>query len=285
MKLSKNSQLFIQEKFLTMLIKKIEKDSYVRDYARKNDIELLGFDYNMFSYMVKGKKKPENLCGEQQKIVASSTNLVVSDNQQLAESKVSNLKISPPISKSIRLIKNVKVPKVVILESKKTYLEEAISSWLNPKYIVLNDHMPEFLIDWLAFLKRDKKLPLYSIQQKLGKIFAYIGIDSEETCILSYMYDCFPFMQYHGLSCLHELYFNCHLVKVNKDLKIVLSCFGPECPSSIKVLEDCSEVLLYKFYKMRNLEFIKFQSKQSDDQLQQKIQRISLDLNTQIQKK
>lgn len=287
MKLSKNNQSSIQKKFLTKLIEKAEKDSYVRDYVRKNDIESLGFDYNMFSYMVKSKKKSKSLCGEQE-LVSPSTDLVASDNKQLVESRIFNLKISTPISKSIRLIKNVKRPEVIILEPKNRcleYLETYISYWLKPSYIALHNYMPDFLIDWLLFLKDEKELPMKSIQQRLGKIFANIGVDSRETCILNYIDDCDPFIEDRNSPCLYDFYFNCHLVKENRDLKIILSICRYNHPNFIRVLDDCSEILRYKFYKMGNFQFIKFDSKYSDALLQEKIQRISSDLNPQIQKK
>lgn len=57
MELSRNSQLLIQRKFLVELLKRLNKDSYIKEYVKENNIESLAFDYEMFSYMLMTKKE------------------------------------------------------------------------------------------------------------------------------------------------------------------------------------------------------------------------------------
>lgn len=88
MKLSRKTQLLIQEKFLTELLKRVKDDSYIEEYIRKSDMEQLTFDYDIFSYMVLGKKiVSKETESKESHIELKESQLVVSDS-------IENLKLN-----------------------------------------------------------------------------------------------------------------------------------------------------------------------------------------------
>ncbi len=82
MKVSRKTQLLIEEKFLAELLKRVENDSYIEEYIKKSDMEQLTFDYDIFSYIALGKKK--NVIKE------TETN----ENQLVVPTGIENLKLN-----------------------------------------------------------------------------------------------------------------------------------------------------------------------------------------------
>lgn len=104
--LSIHSQLSVQRKFLKKVLKRVDEDSYVKDYVQENDIMSLSFDYNMFFYIVEGKKRKKLNNSEEKN--NQSTGLVVQMEEQSIEPKkigISNLQIVGSIFTFFKKIK------------------------------------------------------------------------------------------------------------------------------------------------------------------------------------
>lgn len=89
MKLSRKTQLLIQEKFLAELLKRVDQDSYIEEYIKKSDMEQLTFDYDIFSYIVLGQEK---VASEKTESKESQTEL--KESQLVVPASIENLKLN-----------------------------------------------------------------------------------------------------------------------------------------------------------------------------------------------
>lgn len=182
----------------------------------------------------------------------------------MEQSNITNLQVAGPIS---TFIKSIKIsmfggPKVLLY---KNDLEKEFSDYGEFSHLFSKITFGDFLLDWLdpktlyntSFKSHRmsngivlqelifKKSRLKSVSRELGEVFAHVGINSKEKCVLTNI---------DGNQ--HMATFNCHLVKSDEVVNIKL-VMGDLMDSPYTISTERQGVqYVYEFDKRRNRKLV-----------------------------